>query len=135
MKLLPENVPKISTTHAHAATNARRRAGVASLFGIASNARSTAIIRKHFRMRPRLSTPSNEPCIDAMPVSTSQAFENECARKKIQAKQVRLKTTQILSKAKDLLGPTTRSTTRYAPCSAPQNTNVQLAPCHSPPRS
>src|SRR5207244_11897941 len=88
---------------------------------------------------------------DARPVSTCHAFENECARKKTQAKQVRLKTRNtrsvIRSQSKDLRRagdpslrsgwrrPSIRSATRYVPCNAPQKTNVQLAPCQSPPRS
>src|SRR6266705_2458497 len=109
MKLLPENVPKISTTQAHAATNANRIAGVASRFGrndAASRPSITAIMAMHFRIRQRLSMSTRLPCIDAMPDRTCHAVENDCARKKTHAKQVRLKTmricTVILSEAKDL---------------------------------
>src|SRR6266516_5285597 len=109
MKLLPENVPKIKTTHAHAATNARRMAGVDSRFGrndAASKPSMTAIITAHFRIRQRFSMSATLPRIDAMPDSTCHAFENERARKNTQAKQMRLKTRSswpaTISAAKDL---------------------------------
>src|SRR5438132_1051950 len=97
MKLLPENVPKSSTTHAQAATNASRQAGENSgalcsfrRNDVASNPSMTAIRTAHFRMRHLLSTSASLALrIAAIPDSTSKALENECARKNTHPKQVR----------------------------------------------
>src|SRR2546425_5317572 len=97
MKLLPENVPKISTTHAHAATNASRHAGENSgapcpfrRNDAASKPSMMATMTAHFRMRHLLSTSARlAPRIAAIADSTSKALENECARKNTHPKQVR----------------------------------------------
>src|SRR5712692_8578824 len=151
MKLLPEKVPKISTTQAQAATNASRHAGDGSRFGrnaAASNASITAIMTAHFKVRHRFSTSTRlAPRNAVIPDSTCHALWNECARKNTHPKQVRWKTrktrnafetnagTRSARTMRWYAGPISRGTTRYDPCSAPQKTYVQLAPCHSPPSS
>src|ERR1044071_1427738 len=112
MKLIPENVPKSRSTHAHAAQKASRNAvencgacadtvtcspgstAITALrrFGrnvAASIAQSAAISSTHFRIRQRLSMSNSEPWTCVMPESTCHATENDGERKKIHAKQVR----------------------------------------------